>query len=382
MANEAQSQQIRTGIKLFSIGGIEIRIDYSWFIIFLLVLWSLSMGYFPRIMPEQTPAAYWITGAIATLLFFLSILTHELAHAFVAIRSGMKIPAITLFVFGGMAHLAEEARTPKTEFRIAVVGPITSFLLAGIFWLLRVASGGVLEGLSVAVLEYLAWINLALAIFNLIPGFPLDGGRIFRALWWHRTGSLQRATRVAADIGKGFAVALMIFGALQLFAGILIGGIWLIFIGMFLRGLAEGGYQELVLRQSLEEVHAEEMMVAEVVSIPSGSTVEQAIHDYFLHYGYRGFPVSRDGNVVGVISLNEVKQVPDQERARKPVDEVMIPSGPRIQIAPDATLADALKKMAREQVGRLLVMQDSHMAGMITRTGLLRYVELRNTLGV
>jgi Zn-dependent protease len=362
MANEAQSQQIRTGIKLFSIGGIEIRIDYSWFIIFLLVLWSLSMGYFPRIMPEQTPAAYWITGAIATLLFFLSILTHELAHAFVAIRSGMKIPAITLFVFGGMAHLAEEARTPKTEFRIAVVGPITSFLLAGIFWLLRVASGGVLEGLSVAVLEYLAWINLALAIFNLIPGFPLDGGRIFRALWWHRTGSLQRATRVAADIGKGFAVALMIFGALQLFAGILIGGIWLIFIGMFLRGLAEGGYQELVLRQSLEEVHAEEMMVAEVVSI--------------------GFPVSRDGNVVGVISLNEVKQVPDQERARKPVDEVMIPSGPRIQIAPDATLADALKKMAREQVGRLLVMQDSHMAGMITRTGLLRYVELRNTLGV
>ncbi|MGE0822153.1 MAG: site-2 protease family protein [Candidatus Binatia bacterium] len=380
MAEQQSTQDLRRGIPLFRVGGIQIRLDFSWFIIFLLVMWSLSAGYFPRYYPDQGQGTYWLAGSIATLLFFASLLTHELAHAFMGKRFGMEIPAITLFVFGGMAHLAEEAKNPKTEFTIAVVGPLTSFVLAGVFWSLTLVLSASPPSLAAAIFRYLAYINLALGIFNLFPGYPLDGGRIFRAFWWWKSGSLTRATRLASDLGKGFALMLMILGALEIFSGVLIGGLWLVFIGMFLRGIAEGGYQQTVMQQSLQGVAVQDVMVNDVVTVPPELTLREVINDYFLRYGYRGFPVTREGNVVGMISLGNIKAIPDEERSQKTVQEVMIPMGDQIRITSEASVADALQKMLREDLGRLVVMQNGTMAGLVTHTGVLRFLEAKQVL--
>jgi Zn-dependent protease len=199
---EAVAEKKR-GLRLVKIGGIQITLDYSWFIVFALVLWSLSAGYFPQAYPGQSTQVYWTTGFLAALLFFFSVITHELSHSLMAIRSGIKIPEITLFIFGGMARLSEEAADVKTEFKIAIVGPLTSFALAFIFWLIQNFLRGDQPSIVVELFGYLAWINIALGVFNLLPGFPLDGGRVLRAFWWWKSGSMLDATRMASDWGKG-----------------------------------------------------------------------------------------------------------------------------------------------------------------------------------
>ncbi len=370
----------RSGISLFRIAGIQIRIDYSWFLIFLLVLVSLSAGYFPRAHPDQTTATYWGAGLVATLLFFASILAHELAHSLVALRAGIRIPAITLFLFGGVSHMEEEPRSPGSEIRIAIVGPLMSFALAAAFWGLARALGGEPRSLLGVVFVYLAWINAALGVFNLIPGFPMDGGRVFRALVWRRTGSLVRATRLASDVGKGFAVALMVLGAIEIFSGALVGGLWLVFIGMFLRGMAGAGYQGLLIRQALEDVSVEQVMIRDAVSVDPDLPIRRLIDDYFLTTGYRGFPVVKGSDVLGVVSIAEVAQVPAEQRDRVRVREQLRALTPELRIAPDASLGEALRRMAQNGGGRLLVMRGERLEGMITKTGLLRFVELRRLL--
>jgi Zn-dependent protease/predicted transcriptional regulator len=368
------------GISLFKVAGIRISLDFSWFIIFGLVLFALSAGYLPRAFPGQPPQTYWVAGFIATLFFFTSVMLHELAHSLVAIRHGIDIPEITLFIFGGVSRLSQEPRDPGTEFKIAVVGPLTSFALAAIFGALGLALKGLEPSLIVVVIKYLAWINLALGIFNLIPGFPLDGGRVLRAFLWWKTGSLTRATKVAADFGKGFALAIMILGGLQIFAGALINGLWFIFIGMFLRGMSVQGYEELVIRKSLEGVHVDEVMVREVVSVPPNLTISQLIHDYFLHYAFRGFPVTENGRVLGVVSVASVGQIPREDHDRRQVSEIMTPMSEDMVVDARTSLADALVKMAREDQDRLLVMTGERLAGLVTKTGLLRFVQIKQVL--
>jgi CBS domain-containing protein len=296
-----------------------------------------------------------------------------------AIRCGIEIPEITLFIFGGVSKLSQEPKDPKTELKISVVGPLSSFVLAGIFGLIAKLLVG-LPALLVAVFHYLSWINVALGVFNLIPGFPLDGGRIFRAIWWWKTGSLIRATKVATDLGKTFAVALMVLGALQIFTGLLISGLWLVFIGMFLRGMSERGYEELIIRKSLEGVPLKEVMIRDVVSVPPSLTLDQLVHDYFLHYTYRGFPVVSDHAVLGLVSLSAVSGVPREEQARTTAAEVMTPLREGLVIAADASLAEALTRMVQEDADRLLVMEQGRMAGLITKTSLLRFVQIKQIL--
>jgi Zn-dependent protease/predicted transcriptional regulator len=371
----------RSGVfSLFKIAGIRISLDYSWFIVFALVIWSLSAGYFPRNFPGQTTQTYWIAGLIATLLFFASVLIHELSHSLMAMRSGIHIPEITLFLFGGVSKLSEEPRDPKTELKIAIVGPLSSFGLALLFWAMQKLFSGSGVSLTKAVLHYLAWINLALGIFNLIPGFPLDGGRILRALRWWKTGSLTQATKLASDVGKGFAVALMLLGGLQIFAGFLIGGLWLLFIGMFLRSVAEGGYQEVVVRQMLQGVQVDEVMVREVVSVAPDLPVNQLINGYFLHYGYKGFPVAQGGRVLGMVSVFNVKGLPEDEQKNKTVAQVMEPLSDDLLISPQVSLTEALRKTGQTEAGRLVVMQGGKMVGLISKTGLLRYLEMKRIL--
>lgn len=368
------------GISLFRIGGIEIKIDYSWFIIFALVFLSLSLGYFPHRYPDQSVWIYWLGGLLAALLFFASILVHELSHSFMAIHYGIDIRAITLFVFGGMAQIAKEAGDAKTEFRIAIVGPLTSFVLSLLFWIVMRVLEQAGAGMLVLIFEYLAWINLALGVFNLLPAFPLDGGRVFRAFWWWKKGSLTQATKLASDMGKGFAFALMLLGGLQIFTGGLLGGVWLILIGMFLRGMAEGGYQEVLLRRYLADTKTEEIMITDAVCVPPDISLAELIDDYFLRYGYHGFPVVQNGDVRGIISLSTLKGLTAEERRSKMVGEIMMALDENLQVGPDTPLSEALGKMTRESVGRLIVLRDNHMIGLITRTGLLRFLEVKRAL--
>jgi Zn-dependent protease/predicted transcriptional regulator len=367
-------------IKLLKIAGIQISFDYSWLLVFGLVLFSMSAGYFPRYYPGHASLTYWLAGAIATFFFFASVVLHELAHSLVAVRSGIQISEITLFIFGGVSKITAEPQDPVTELKVAIVGPLSSFALASIFWVVKGLFAGLNLSLITGIFSYLAWINLALGVFNLIPGFPLDGGRVFRALYWWKTGSLTRATRLAADLGKGFAVALMVLGGVQIFLGDLFGGIWFILIGMFLRGLSQRGYEEVVVRKSLEGVPVREIMTREVVSVSPDMTISQLVHDYFLHYTYGGFPVLADGRVVGVVSIAGVRQVPRQEQDSRKVAEIMEPMGEHLTIAGEVSLAEALSRMTQADLDRLLVMDQDRMIGLITRTTLLRFVQVKRLL--
>jgi Zn-dependent protease/predicted transcriptional regulator len=364
----------------FQVAGITIGFDYSWFIIFGLVLLALSGGYFPHYYPGYRTQTYWIAGIFATLCFFASLVIYELAHSLVAIRAGIEIKEITLFIFGGVSRITEEPKDPVTEFKIAAVGPLASFALAVVFWIIMKLFAGFQLILLTGIFYYLAWINLALGIFNLIPGFPLDGGRLFRALFWWRTGSLTRATRVAADLGKGFAMALMILGGILIFRGDLIGGIWFIFIGMFLRGMSQRGYEEVVIRRTLENVPVREIMTREVVTVTANLSLYELIYHYFLQYPYRGFPVKDDGRILGMISLNQVKDLPPGEYPVLSIKDFVTRLSDDMVISPEGTLDEAMKQMTQKDLDRLLVMQQGELVGLITRKSLLRFVEIKQIL--
>lgn len=376
----AQSVQ-RPGIALMSVAGIRIHLDYSWFFIFALILVSLAMGYFPRAHPDLATASYWIAGAVTSLLFFASILVHELSHALMARASGIDVPAITLFLFGGVSQMADEPSSPSDEVRIAAVGPLASFALAALFWGLHGVIASSASPLVAGVTLYLAWINAALGIFNLLPGLPLDGGRILRAIAWWRTGSLRRGTRVAASAGKGIAIGLMLLGGLEIFSGALIGGVWLVLIGLFLRGTAEAGYQSLVLQQSLEGLRVGDVAIADPVSVPPQLTLSQLVEDYFLRYGYRSFPVVEGATVVGIISIEALRDIREEERRGASVKAHMQPLSDALCVAPELPLSEAFRRLATAPGGRLLVMQNGHLEGLLTKQALARFVEIQGVLG-
>lgn len=372
----------RQEIDLFKVAGVQIAIDYSWIVIFLLVLWSLSAGYFPEVHPGYPSSEYWLVGVFGTLLFFASIVIHELSHAMVGNALGQPVKRISLFIFGGMAHLGHEPTNANAELKIAAVGPLTSFVLGGIFF-----SIPALLGLRRAypmwssVFDYLGFINIALGLFNLLPGFPLDGGRILRAALWARTGDFRRATARAADWGRGIAWGLIFLGALEIFGGALVGGLWLIFIALFLRGAASSSYQGIIMEQVLGGAQVRDLMVREPEVIEAGTTVAAAVEEHFTRHGFTGFPVVDNGRPVGMISIGLIRDCPPAERASKRIAEVMRPLDPALAIAPGATLAQALRQMAEAETGRLLVMDQNRLAGLITRGAIAHFIMVRNELG-
>ena len=259
---------MQKGFKLFKVIGIQISLDYTWFIIFALVAWTLSQGYFPSVVPGLAMWIYIAMGVVSSLLLFASILLHELSHSYVANRLGMDIRGITLFIFGGIAELSREPDDPRMELKIAIAGPIASGVLAILFWLIKEGlTAMALFPLVASVCSYLVIINIVVVIFNMIPGFPLDGGRVLRAIWWMKSGDLQRATMVAGRVGKGFALFLIFFGILQTFTGNIIGGLWMVFIGIFLQQAAESGYREVLIRNSLSGIRVGDVMTREVVTV-------------------------------------------------------------------------------------------------------------------
>ncbi|MBN1550716.1 site-2 protease family protein [bacterium] len=341
------------GLFVARLFGIPITLDYSWFLIFGLIAWSLAGGYFKNLLPWLKESTHWFLGIGAALLLFVSILLHELAHSLVAKAAGLKIRGITLHIFGGIAELEGDAKTPKEEIKIAAAGPFMSLLLSLLFLILGLlASQPELK----AVYGYLFFINFILALFNLIPGFPLDGGRIFRGIIWLKTQNFYKATRWAVKAGTFFAYLLMVYGFFLMLKGALFGGIWFLFIGFFLRHAADSSYRYLILTRGLKGMKVKDMMITDYVSVPSHLTIQDFVNNYVLKHRHNSFPVIEDGKWAGIVSLNNVKQTPRESWEEKHVKDIMTPAEEDLKICEECDLSDAFVKTAENGLGRVAVL--------------------------
>jgi Zn-dependent protease/CBS domain-containing protein len=368
------------GYRLARLFGIRIVVDPAWLFIFALVVWSLATGYFPSSPAAITGARAWLLGVIAALLLFASVLIHELSHALLARRAGIQVPRIRLFLFGGVSEMASEPRDPRAELRIAAAGPLTSLGLSLLFFLLAHAGAEFLPASGTVLVDYLAAINLALGVFNLLPGFPLDGGRILRAWLWARGGNLLRATRAAGRAGTFLGYGLMGLGAFELFQGSVIGGIWMVLIGMFLDQAAVASYKTMLLRDVLSGVRVRELMTQPVISVPDHASLEELVSDYFYRHPHGSLPVATGDHLAGMVSLDQVKTVPREEWNRTPVRQVMTPVSGLRPLAPDDDCVAALERMIREDVGRLPVVVEGRLAGILSRRDVMRLFQIRSDL--
>jgi len=362
-----------TSWRVGRIAGIEVRVDSSWVVIALLITYSMYLRA-SSLYPELSGGGAVALGILATVLFFGSVLVHELAHAVVSQARGIRVQDITLFLFGGATRARVESRGPGDEFLIALVGPLTSGILAGLFGIAAGLGDDVLSRPLVGTLGYLAWVNLLLAGFNLVPGFPLDGGRLLRSAIWKATGSIGRATRVASLAGQAVGWLLVAGGVAYLLAGNLAGGIWFAFIGWFLVQAARASYQELQLRDMLRGVEAEDVMAGDLLRIPPDLSLQDAVDDYFMRYDHGAFPVDEHGRTVGLLTLRGVRRVPREQWSTRRVRDHMVPLGDQVVVAPHARMDDVLGKLQDGEAGRVLVVQDGEVVGIITPTDLTRWL--------
>lgn len=364
------------GFRLGSVLGFEIRIDYSWFVIFFLILWSFSAGVFPAQFPDLSPETHFLMGGIGTFLFFASLLAHELSHSVVARRKDVPVEGITLFIFGGMARTRLESETPEDELAIAGVGPLASLVIAGVFGVVWWLGGQLGWGDAVmGVAMYMAYLNVILALFNLLPGFPLDGGRLFRGVVWKLTGDLTKATRWATNGGKALGYALMGLGLLQTFAGGVLGGLWMLFIGWFLRGAAEASYTQHLLRGILEGIRADEVMTADPESVPPDLSLRELVEERFLRRRYQSFPVVDGEQLVGLLTLQQVKEAPREEWDRRVARDVMTPIENGIVVEPGRKMTDVLQTMQETDSRRVLVAEGDDLRGIISSTDIAGWIQ-------
>ena len=369
---------MKGSFRLGKIAGIEIGVHYTWLFAFGLVAWSLAEGYFPANYPGWALATYWIVGSIAALALFISVLIHELSHSFVALARGQEVVSITLFIFGGVSNLKDEAADARDEFLVSVVGPLSSFVLAGFFWgATRLIPGSASP--PDAILSYLAFVNLALGVFNLLPGFPLDGGRVLRSIIWATTGSLRRATQIASIVGQGIGFVLIFWGVSQMFGGHFLNGLWIAFIGWFLNSAAEATRQQEVLRENLRGLRVRALMDEDPPLSGPDLTVQEFIFEHALRRGQRALLVSEDGRLVGLVSLSDAKELPQEAWGTTPIGTIMTPT-PLKTVSPDDDLNSALQLLVEETFNQLPVVQKGRLVGMLRRSDLLRFLQMRDEL--
>jgi Zn-dependent protease/CBS domain-containing protein len=371
---------MEASIRLGHIRGIPIGIHYTWFIVFGLLTYSLAVGVLPSFYDGWEPLTYWVTGAIASLLLFVSVLAHELGHAFTAQAKGIPVRSITLFIFGGVAAIAEDSEQARDEFLIAIMGPAVSVAIAAVSGLLWLVVQNVNEQVA-AILLYLALANTLLVVFNMIPGFPLDGGRVFRAILWGATGNVMTATRIASTAGVIIGYAFIIGGIFLVFS-VPITGIWLIAIGWFLQSAADQSYQQLRMRRTFEGVRVLQLMDPNPVTVSSRITLEELIDGYMLRHNLRGLPVVDDGRLVGIITLTDIKDTPRERWSQYRVADCMTPEKDLAVVSPASDLDHVLEIMSERDIHQLPVVYEDRLIGILTRGAIIRYLQLRQTLPV
>jgi Zn-dependent protease/CBS domain-containing protein len=384
---------MRGSFTIGRIAGIEIGIHYTWLIIFFLIAWSLAAGLFPELYPGWSSSTYWVIGVISAFLLFISVLIHELCHSLVAIHRGMKVHSIVLFIFGGVSNLEGEPEKASVEFVMSIAGPLSSLALGGIFYLIKyaLASSGDDSSPLFAVMNYMAFINILLAIFNILPGFPLDGGRVLRSIIWGATRSLKTATAVAGNVGRIFGWALIALGILLIF-GVgfqigslvfqgLISGIWLIFIGWFLTSAADNAMRELSLKQALVGIHVKDVMDRTPECVSPATPVESIVHESFIQRGRRALPICTESGLVGIVTLADVKRLPQDRWANTPVQEIMT-RNPLQSVDENDDLNNALTILGEKGLNQIPVMSGGHLVGLLSRADVIRYLQTKKELGI
>ena len=361
--------------------GFEIKIDPSWIIVLFLMIWSLSLGVFPQYYQGLPSTTYWWMGIFGAIGLFVSIVIHELFHSLIARRFGLSIRGITLFMFGGVAEMTEEPANAKTEFYMALAGPVTSIALGMIFYstYLILKRLGVSMGIT-GIFGYLGIINWALAGFNLIPAFPLDGGRILRSILWWRKKDLRWATRIASRMGEIFGFTLIFLGVFSIFRGSFVGGIWLFLIGMFLQNASQVSMQRLMISKALEGETVRRFMKPDPVTIPDTMTLKEAVEDYIYRYHYKMFPVVRNSKLVGCLTTRDIKVIPKEKWSTQTAGEVSKSCSIDNTIHPDTDATQALSLMNRTGNSRLMVVENDQLIGVITLKDLLQFFSLKMEL--
>lgn len=370
---------LRGGIPIGRIFGISLRLHYSWFIIFALITWALAASYFPLSHPTWSRSTSIAAGLLTSLLFFGSVLVHELMHSVVALSEGINVQSITLFILGGVSQITDEPKTAKDEFRMAIAGPLTSLVLGGIFWAIWFGLRNISPFIS-AVAYWLGLINILLGVFNLVPGFPLDGGRVFRSLLWWRNRNLQRSTRIASDIGRGVGYLLIFGGIWLVFTGNWFNGIWFALIGWFLESSAVGSYRQLVLREMLQGHTAKEIMTQDCMNVSPDTTIERLVNENILTTGRRCFPVVAESRLQGLVTMDNVRGVPRERWDRTTLSEAMTTFDHVKSVSPDEDLSTILKIMTEADIDQVPVVQDGNIIGMVGRDNLLNFINVRAEL--
>ena len=372
---------LESGIPIGRLFGINVKLHYSWFIVFALITWALAANYFPSEYPQWADITYVVIGLATSLLFFISVLLHELAHSIVARRAGIPIQSITLFIFGGVSRMEREPEQPAVEFRVALAGPATSLIIGAIFWGIWAGVRDVNEPLT-GLAFWLGWINVVLAGFNLIPGFPLDGGRVLRSILWWRGKNLLKATRTAANVGRAIGYLFIFGGVWWIFTGYWINGLWLAFIGWFLQNAAVGSYRQVAIQDILKGHRVWEVMTRDCPVVHPAITIDQLIHDHILNFGRRCFPVVENDRLIGLISIQDIKKVPPESRSGKTIRDVMTPFEELKWVRPEDDLSAVFITLTVDNLNQLPVIANGNIVGMIARDNLVRFISARSDLGV
>ncbi|HEX2950462.1 MAG TPA: site-2 protease family protein [Armatimonadota bacterium] len=369
------------GLRIGRIGGIAIGIDYSWFIIFGLFVFLLGREFFPNVARGSSVVGYWVAAVITSLLFFASVLTHELSHAMVARRNGIPINSITLFIFGGIAQMEDEPGTAMEEFKMAIAGPLASIGIAVLFFVCSLLAVRLGARLVFYAFSYLWFINAALAVFNLIPAFPLDGGRVFRAAVWGYTHDIRRATYISSGIGQAFGWILIVGGIASIFflPGGAFNGIWFALIGWFIVSAARNSYQQILLRETLRQVPINEVMNPQVEAVPADISIDHLVTEYFLRESASVLPVERNGALLGTVSVDDVRNLPRERWSSTLVSEIATPFQEEQTLHPGNDAWDAANQMSKTQRDQVLVTEGNHVEGVVTRGAIMRWLQTHTT---
>jgi Zn-dependent protease/predicted transcriptional regulator len=370
----------RQSIPLGRIIGIPIALDYSWFLVFALLTWMLAVNYYPQEFKGWPESLYWIVGAVTAIMLFVSVLLHELGHSVIALGYKVPVRRITLFIFGGVAEIGGEPPSASAEFFIAIAGPIVSLILGVIFYLVQRATAQIPA--IYALSEYLSYINFALVVFNAIPGFPLDGGRVFRAIVWGITHDMARATYIAATVGRAFAFLFIFFGVFQIFTGHFANGLWIAFIGWFLDHAASAQLHQVAFQRLLGGHKVSEVMNPHYPVVAPDVTLQQLVDEHILGAGKRSFVVGDDQHPLGLMTLHRVKEVPRDQWPATSAAQVTIPLASVKRVTPDSKVWTAMQQMDRDGVNQLVVMTDGHIVGILSREDVISYLRGLQELNV